>query len=221
MTSNASLSRSINVERATSFRSDVIDGRFALETRFRARPWEVVVEPDEVEPLLMVVTAYPVEPAALLGTSGSHALHRAQPQLRACALPHGSVRTLRRCSSWNARCPSRYLRCESLLRTSRRSFSRGIRIENLLRRGRDSNPSRSVGNNLRRHVNLHTNARKFSSKCFGSLSPRVLVSRRESSGVGRGLGSGWAALHGIRRVRVEAQSRTWLRTSKSGPNGLR
>ena len=50
--------------------------------------------------------------AALLGTSGSHALHRAQPQLRACALPHGSVRTLRRCSSWNARCPSRYLRFE-------------------------------------------------------------------------------------------------------------
>jgi hypothetical protein len=89
------------------------------------------------------------------------------------------------------------------------------------RRGRDSNPSSSVGNNLERHATLHTNARKIGSKCFGSLSPLVPVSRRESSGVGLGLGSGWAALHGIRRVRVEAPNRTWLRTSKSGPNGLR
>jgi Domain of unknown function (DUF4258) len=50
------------LERATGFRRDVIDGRFVVEMRFRARPWEVVVEPDEVEHLLVVVTAYPVEP---------------------------------------------------------------------------------------------------------------------------------------------------------------
>lgn len=49
------------LERATDFRSDVLDGRFVVETRFRARP-EVVVEPDEVEHLLVVVTAYSVEP---------------------------------------------------------------------------------------------------------------------------------------------------------------
>ena len=47
--------------RATAFRADVVDGRFVIETRFRARKWEVVVEPDEVEHLLVVVTAYGVE----------------------------------------------------------------------------------------------------------------------------------------------------------------
>ena len=50
------------LERATGFRPDVVDDRFVVETRFRAGPWEVVVEPDEEEHLLVVVTAYPVEP---------------------------------------------------------------------------------------------------------------------------------------------------------------
>ena len=50
------------LERATGFRPDVVDDRFVVETRFRAGPWEVVVESDEVEHLLVVVTAYPVEP---------------------------------------------------------------------------------------------------------------------------------------------------------------
>ena len=49
-------------ERATGFRPDVVDDRFVLETRFRGGPWEVVVEPDELEHLLVVVMAYPVEP---------------------------------------------------------------------------------------------------------------------------------------------------------------
>jgi hypothetical protein len=39
------------LEHATGFRRDVVDGRFVVETRFRARHWEVVVEPDEVEHL--------------------------------------------------------------------------------------------------------------------------------------------------------------------------
>jgi hypothetical protein len=47
---------------AADFRPDVVDGRFVIETRFRGRPWEVVVEPDEVEHLLVVVTAFGVEP---------------------------------------------------------------------------------------------------------------------------------------------------------------
>jgi hypothetical protein len=50
------------LERATGFRPDVVDGRFVVETRFRARAWEVVVEPDEMEHLLVVVTAFGVEP---------------------------------------------------------------------------------------------------------------------------------------------------------------
>ena len=50
------------LERATGLRPDFVDGRFVAETRFRAHLWEVVVEPDELEHLLVVVTAYPVEP---------------------------------------------------------------------------------------------------------------------------------------------------------------
>jgi hypothetical protein len=50
------------LERAAAFRADVLDGRFVVETRFRGHKWEVVVEPDEVEHLLVVVTAYGVEP---------------------------------------------------------------------------------------------------------------------------------------------------------------
>ena len=50
------------LERATAFRADVVDGRFVIETRFHGKNWEVVVEPDEVEHLLVVVTAYGVEP---------------------------------------------------------------------------------------------------------------------------------------------------------------
>lgn len=50
------------LEHTAGFRPDVVDGRFVVETRFRGRRWEVVVEPDEVEHLLVVVTAYGVEP---------------------------------------------------------------------------------------------------------------------------------------------------------------
>jgi len=46
------------LEAARSFRTDVVEGRFVVETRFRRQPWEVVVEPDEVEHLLVVVTAF-------------------------------------------------------------------------------------------------------------------------------------------------------------------
>ncbi len=36
-------------------------GRYAVSTRFAAKPWIVIVEPDEEERLLFVVTAYPRE----------------------------------------------------------------------------------------------------------------------------------------------------------------
>jgi hypothetical protein len=49
------------LETAQSFREDVVEGRFVVETRFHGRPWEVVVEPDEVEHLLVVVTAFAAE----------------------------------------------------------------------------------------------------------------------------------------------------------------
>jgi hypothetical protein len=50
------------LERAGGFRPDVVEGRFVIETRFRGQAWEVVVEPDDLEHLLVVVTAYGVEP---------------------------------------------------------------------------------------------------------------------------------------------------------------
>jgi hypothetical protein len=50
------------LEIARTFRPEFMEGRFVIETRFKGQLWEVVVEPDEVEHLLVVVTAYGVEP---------------------------------------------------------------------------------------------------------------------------------------------------------------
>jgi uncharacterized protein DUF4258 len=48
------------LEHATRYRKDVVEGRWAIETRHRRRRWEVIVEPDSDDSLLVVVTAYPV-----------------------------------------------------------------------------------------------------------------------------------------------------------------
>jgi hypothetical protein len=50
------------LEEARRFRPDVITDRFVVEAQLRGQPWEVVVEPDEVEHLLVIVTAFRVEP---------------------------------------------------------------------------------------------------------------------------------------------------------------
>jgi hypothetical protein len=50
------------LQRATALRRNVVEGRFVIRTRFRGRAWEVVVEPDELDHLLVIVTAYPVGP---------------------------------------------------------------------------------------------------------------------------------------------------------------
>jgi hypothetical protein len=47
--------------RAVGYRPDVVHGRFLIDTSFQGRKWEVVVEPDEIDHLLVVVTAYKVE----------------------------------------------------------------------------------------------------------------------------------------------------------------
>ena len=39
------------LESARGYRVDVVDDRFVIETHFKGRPWEVVVEPDEVDHL--------------------------------------------------------------------------------------------------------------------------------------------------------------------------
>ncbi|HEY7676634.1 MAG TPA: DUF4258 domain-containing protein, partial [Candidatus Methylomirabilis sp.] len=46
---------------ARSYQPDVVEGRWVIETFHRGHGWQVIVEPDEVEYLLVVVTAYPVE----------------------------------------------------------------------------------------------------------------------------------------------------------------
>jgi hypothetical protein len=48
------------LERAAGYREDIVEGRWAIETRHARRAWEVIVEPDSDRRLLVVVTAYPV-----------------------------------------------------------------------------------------------------------------------------------------------------------------
>lgn len=50
----------IMMESATNVRRDEEPGRWIVETVNVSSPWEVVVEPDFVDELLVVITAYPV-----------------------------------------------------------------------------------------------------------------------------------------------------------------
>ncbi len=49
------------LENAGSYRIDAVEGRWVIETQHRRYPWEVIVEPDSSEWLLVVVTAYPID----------------------------------------------------------------------------------------------------------------------------------------------------------------
>ncbi len=48
------------LEYALSYRRDIVEGRWVIETRHRRHPWEVIVEPETSCELLVVITAYPV-----------------------------------------------------------------------------------------------------------------------------------------------------------------
>ena len=48
-------------ERADGYRPDVVEGRWVIKTRRRRANWEIIVEPDFEEELLVMITAYPVE----------------------------------------------------------------------------------------------------------------------------------------------------------------
>ena len=48
------------LEHATRLHVDVIDGRWMVQTWHGGRSWEVIVEPDEENRILIVITAYPV-----------------------------------------------------------------------------------------------------------------------------------------------------------------
>jgi len=49
------------LEGAILLKPDLVEGRHVVETRHGGRAWEVIVEPDEIDRLLVVVTAYPVD----------------------------------------------------------------------------------------------------------------------------------------------------------------
>lgn len=46
---------------ATGVREDHASERWVIETLHELRKWEVIVEPDTADQLLVVITAYPVE----------------------------------------------------------------------------------------------------------------------------------------------------------------
>lgn len=48
------------LERAQSYRRDIVEERWLIETHHKEHAWEVIVEPDIVGKLLVVITAYPV-----------------------------------------------------------------------------------------------------------------------------------------------------------------
>lgn len=49
------------LERAVGLRDDVVEGRFVATGRCRSRTWEVIVEPDGTDEVVVVVTAYPID----------------------------------------------------------------------------------------------------------------------------------------------------------------
>jgi len=49
------------LQAAYDFRVDTVEGRFVIETRHRGSRWNVIVEPDTEDRLLLVITAYAVE----------------------------------------------------------------------------------------------------------------------------------------------------------------
>jgi len=48
------------LERAKGYERDLIQDRWIIQTRHGTRPWEVIVEPDPLEEVLVVITAYPL-----------------------------------------------------------------------------------------------------------------------------------------------------------------
>lgn len=49
------------MEHASGFREDDEPGRWVVETKHDSESWEVIVEPDWSDGLLVVITAYPRE----------------------------------------------------------------------------------------------------------------------------------------------------------------
>lgn len=50
----------IMLENTTGYAEDIVEGRWTIRAKHQRRKWEIIVEPDFEEKLLVVVTAYPV-----------------------------------------------------------------------------------------------------------------------------------------------------------------
>jgi hypothetical protein len=48
------------LEVASGHHADVVAGRYVIETRHEDQAWEVIVEPEDLDRVLIVITAYPV-----------------------------------------------------------------------------------------------------------------------------------------------------------------
>ena len=48
------------LHRGKTYKKDVVEGRWVIESEHKRHPWEIIVEPDAIEKLLVVITAYPV-----------------------------------------------------------------------------------------------------------------------------------------------------------------
>ena len=48
------------MEKASAIRPDVVEGRWVVVARYRRKRWEIIVEPDETERLIVAITAYTV-----------------------------------------------------------------------------------------------------------------------------------------------------------------
>ena len=46
---------------AKSYKKDIEEGRFKIKSNFKTNEWEIIVEPDYQEKILVLVTAYSVE----------------------------------------------------------------------------------------------------------------------------------------------------------------
>jgi len=49
------------LEHARGYKADIVEGRWVIEARRNRKDWEIIVEPDRAQKVLVVVTAYPVE----------------------------------------------------------------------------------------------------------------------------------------------------------------
>lgn len=48
------------MQRAQACDPDEIEGRYVIQTRRQQHDWKIIVEPDEVDHLLVVITAFPI-----------------------------------------------------------------------------------------------------------------------------------------------------------------